>query len=72
MEGMWFTFSDSTGRVWERTDTNPTALGSATECGLVWDGETDFLFTAEPTLKLPDCEISLNYDVDIVTCECGG
>ena len=70
-EGVHFTFSDSEGQVWERIDTKPTALGSATKCGLVWDGKTDFLFTAETTIGFSECEIEINYDVDVVTCQCG-
>ena len=39
-------------------------------CGLVWDGQMPFRFTVDRITGLPNCEINLDYDIDIVTCEC--
>ena len=70
IEGMEFTFSDSLAKVWDRTDTNPIALGSSTKCGLIWDGQTPFIFTADKILGIKECDIRLNYDISVVMCEC--
>lgn len=70
-EGMYFSFYDSVGKVWERVDTSPIGIGSATKCGLVWDGVTDWVFHAEKYNGISGCDIDLEYDIDVVTCECG-
>lgn len=68
-EGMFFELFDSSGSVWSRTDTSPIALGSATSCGLVWDGETEWKFEASKILQLFNCQINLEYDINVVICE---
>lgn len=70
MEGMYFSFYDSSGKVWERTDTQPLALGSLTQCGLIWDGQNPWSFNFNKLLNLPGCSIGLDYKVEVVICGC--
>lgn len=69
LEGMHFELWDSEKKVWERTDASPIALGSETYCGLQWDG-TPWTFKAQKVLNIYQCQITLDYNIKIVTCDC--
>ncbi len=71
-EGVLLEFDDSVGTVWESYEYSPNpGVGDETDCGLVWDGTNVWRFYMSRIKDIPGCEIELNYDVDIITCECG-
>lgn len=69
MEGMHFELWDSIGKKWERTDTSPVALGSQTICDLQWNGNP-WTFKAQKILNIYQCQIALEYNIKIITCDC--
>lgn len=68
-EGVSWIFYDSDSPEWSRVDTQPTYLGSATECILDYDG-TPFRLTMEKILGLPECEIDYEWEINVIACGC--
>lgn len=69
MEGVQWDFFDSIKLKYSRVDTNPIGLGVVTDCDLVYDG-TPFKLMMSKLMGLPDCELSYEWEVRILACNC--
>ncbi len=70
-EGILLELDDSSGTAWESYETSPNSgVGVETECELIWDGVNDWKFSMSRIHNIEGCEININYDIDILTCNC--
>lgn len=69
-EGVTWKFHDSDRLVYQRTDSNPIGLGVVTECGLSWHDDILWRLEISKPLGLPNCQISVDYKIEAVTCDC--
>ena len=70
LEGVSWIFSDSVSVKYSRLDQVPVAMGVPTACNLEYDGVTPFELTMLKKFNYPDCDITFNWEVDLVACNC--
>jgi len=70
MEGVSWMFSDSVSVKYSRLDAVPVAMGFPTACNLVYDGITPFKLVMLKKFNYPNCDITYNWDIDLVACNC--
>jgi hypothetical protein len=73
-QGVYVSFFDSSGLVWDEYSNNPPKTLERNFCPLYWDGVTPWKLMVEfaDAGLTPSCEIEYSYNVEINVCYCHG